>query len=128
MTTAVGHGTGGGGGSADAPEPAWSDDPSGFPGQWVDAGIGPPDLLQREDRGDVAVHVGLRPRCPQTAEVLVDARDLLDHAHHLGVAVVGLQVTPEVRDDSFDGVIDNQEFMNEKIADAVGRIMKQLSL
>jgi hypothetical protein len=38
MTTAAGHGAGDDGGPL-AAEPVWSADPSGLPGQWVDAGM-----------------------------------------------------------------------------------------
>jgi hypothetical protein len=72
----------------------------------VELRIGAPLALELGDRVAAGVDPRLRTRRALAAEAVADVGDLLDHPHHLRVAVIGLEVRAVVRGDVGDEVGD----------------------
>src|SRR5256714_1966616 len=64
--------------------------------QRIELLVGEPGTLEVAQRGHVSLDVRLRLPSAPVEELVADARDLLDHGHHLRVALVHLEVAAVV--------------------------------
>ena len=96
----------------------------------VESGVGQPVLLQATDgvgdlrRRDVVALVA------ESAEVVVEARDLLDHAHDAGLVPVALEVPPDALVDALvgrGGRVRVQDDAVQRLAEALLHLGRHLA-